>query len=105
MEEEKKESKKVDKIRSFGRGWKLTFMSNDIQNKLIDVISKEVALEIANWAVSHDFWRHTQYFKTWTIKLACLRVGSKSGNVSENLLFYTRALSTTTEQLLNHIND
>ena len=35
----------------------------------------------------------------------CVRVVSKSGNVNENLLFYTRALSTTTEQLVNHIAD
>ena len=46
MEEKKKESKKGEKIRRFGRGSKLTFMSNDIQNKLIDIISKEIALEI-----------------------------------------------------------
>ena len=35
----------------------------------------------------------------------CVQVVSKLGKVNENLLFYTRALSTTTEQLLNHITD
>ena len=35
----------------------------------------------------------------------CVRVVSKSGNVSEHLLFCTRALSTTAKQLLNHIAD
>ena len=48
MEEKKKGSKKVDKIRRFGRGSKLTFMNNNIQNKLIDIISKEIALAIVN---------------------------------------------------------
>ena len=35
----------------------------------------------------------------------CVRVVSKSGNVSKHLLFCTLALSTTAEQLLNHIAD
>ena len=43
MEEKKKGSKKVDKIRRFGRGSKLRFMNNNIQNKLIGIISKEIA--------------------------------------------------------------
>ena len=47
MDEKKKESKKGDKICRFGRGSKLTFMSNDIQNKLVDIISKEIASSVA----------------------------------------------------------
>ena len=35
----------------------------------------------------------------------CARVVSRLGNVNEHLLFCTRALSTTAEQLLNHIAD
>ena len=35
----------------------------------------------------------------------CVRVVSKSGNVSKHLLFCTLALSTTAEQLLNPIAD
>ena len=61
MEEKKKGSKKEDKIRCFGRGSKLTFMSNDIQNKFIDIISKEITLEIVylmkgsiTWALITD---------------------------------------------------
>ena len=50
MEEKKKESKKGDRIRRFGRGSKLTFTSNDIQNKLIDITSKEIASSVA-WAL------------------------------------------------------
>ena len=47
MEEKKKGSKKGDKTCRFGRGSKLTFMSNDIQNKLINIISKEIGLEMS----------------------------------------------------------
>ena len=109
MEEKKKGSKKGDKTRRFGRGSKLTFMSSDIQKKHIDVTSKEIALEIVNlmkgsvaWALiagtTPDVSKHEQ------LRL-CVRVVSKSGNVSEHLLFCTRALSTAAEQLLNHIAD
>ena len=35
----------------------------------------------------------------------CVRVVRKSGNISEHLLFCTRALSATTEQFLSHIAD
>ena len=35
----------------------------------------------------------------------CVKVVRKSDNVSEHLLFCTRALLTTAEQLLNHIGD
>ena len=45
--EKKKGSKKGDKTCRFGRGSKLTFMSNDIQNKLINIISKEIGLEMS----------------------------------------------------------
>ena len=35
----------------------------------------------------------------------CVSVVSKQGNISGHLLFCTHALSTTTEQLPNHIAD
>ena len=109
MEEKKKGSKKGDKICRFGRGSKPTFTSNDIQNKLIDIISKEISLEIVNLMkgsiaraliadTTLDVSKHEQ------LSLG-VRVVSKSGNVSEHLLFSTRELSTTAEQLLNHIAD
>ena len=41
MEEKKQGNKKGDKIRNFGRSSKSKFMSNNIQNKLIDTISKK----------------------------------------------------------------
>ena len=101
MEEKKKGSKKGDKIRRFKRGSKLTFMSNDIQNKLIDIIiSKEIALEIVSLIKGSAVW--ALIADTTPV---CIGVVSKSGKVSEHLLFCTRALSTTAEQLLNHIAD
>ena len=109
MEEKKKGSKKGDKIRRFGRGSKLTFMSNDIQNKLIDIISKEIALEIVNlmkgsvaWALIADTTPDISKHKQLSL---CVRAVSKLGNVSEHLLFCTCGLSSTAEQLLNHIAD
>ena len=48
MEEKKKGIKKGDKIRHFGRGSNLTFVSNNIQNKLIDITAVKIALEIVN---------------------------------------------------------
>ena len=84
-------------------------MSNNIQNKLINIISKEISLEILNlmkgsvaWALiadtKHNVSKHGQ------LNL-CVRVGRNLGNESEHLLLCTRALLTTTEQLLNHISD
>ena len=52
------------------------------------------------WAVitdtTSDVSKHEQF-------CLCVRVVTKSGDVSEHLLFLTRAVSTTAEQLLNHI--
>ena len=109
MAEKKKGSKKEDKIRRFGRGSKLTFMSNDIQNKLIDIISKEIALEIVNlmkgsvaWALIADTTPDVSKHEQLSL---CVRVVSNSGNLTEDLLLCIRALSATAEQLLNHIAD
>ena len=46
LEEKKEGSVKGSKSRKFGRGSKITFLSNDIQNKLVDIISKEIVREI-----------------------------------------------------------
>ena len=109
MEEKKKDSKKGGKIRRFGRGSKLTFMSNDIQNKLINIISKETALDIVNlmkgsaaWALIADTTSDVSKHEQLSL---CVRVVSQSDNVSEHLLFCTRALPTTAKQLLNHVAD
>ena len=107
MEEKKAGSKKVDKIRRFGRGSKLTFMSRDIQNKLIDIISKEISLDIVNlmkgsvaWALIADTTPDVSKHEEISFYV---QVISKSGKVREHLLFCTGALSMTVEQLLNHI--
>ena len=80
-------------------------MSNDIQNKLIDTISNEIALEIVNLMKGSAAWALIAVTTPDEQLSLCARVVSKSGNVSEHLLFCTRALSTTAEQLLNHIAD
>ena len=75
------------------------------KNKLIDIISKEISLDIVNlmkgsvaWALiadtTPDVSKHEEI---------SLQVISKLGKVSEHLLFCTGALSMTVEQLLNHI--
>ena len=109
LEEKKEGSVKGSKSRKFGRGSKITCLSNDIQNKLVDIISKEIVREIVDlikdsvaWALiadtTSDFSKHEQLS-------LCVRIVGKSGNVSEHLLFCTRASSTTMEQLLKHITD
>ena len=84
MEEKKKGSKKVDKIRRFGRGSKLTFMNNNIQNKLIGIISKEIALAIVNlmkdsiaWALMADTTPDVSKREQLSL---CLGIVNKSGS-------------------------
>ncbi|XP_066924588.1 zinc finger MYM-type protein 1-like [Clytia hemisphaerica] len=80
--------KKGDKARRFGRGSKLTFLSNDMQNKIIAVISKEIAKEIVNlvkdsvaWAVIADTTPDVSKHEQFSL---CVRVVTKSGEVSEH---------------------
>ena len=109
LEEKKEGSVKGSKSFKFGRGSKITFLSNDIQNKLVDIISKEIVREIADlikdsvaWALIADTTPDVSKHKQLSL---CVRIVGKSGNVSEHLLFCTRASSTTVEQLLKHITD
>ena len=109
MGNKKKGSKKGDKIRRLGSGSKITFMSNDIQNKLIDIISTEIALEILHLmkgsiacASSADTTPDVSKHEQLSLHVRVIR---KLGNVSEHRLFCTPALSTTAEQLLNQITD
>ena len=86
-------SKKEDKICRFGRRSKSTLMSSDIQNKVIDIISKEIALEIVNLMKGSIAWALTADTKSDDSKheklSLCVGTVSKSGNVSEHLLLYT----------------
>ena len=82
-------------------------MSRDIQNKLIDIISKEISLDIVNlmkgsvaWALIADTTPDVSKHEEISF---CVQVISKSGKVREHLLFCIGALSMTVEQLLNHI--
>ena len=109
MEEKKKGSKKGDKTCRFGRGSKLTFMSNDIQNKHIDIIRKEISLEIINLikgSVAQALIADPSPGVSKHERLSlCARVISKSDKVGEHILFCKRAFSKILEQFLNHIVD
>ncbi|XP_066933569.1 zinc finger MYM-type protein 1-like [Clytia hemisphaerica] len=109
LEKKKEGTKKGNKERKFGRGSKLTFLSKDIQNKLIDFISKEIVVEIFGlisnciaWAViadtTPDVARHEQLS-------LCVRVVERNGEVSDHLQFCIRVDSTTAEGLLNAISN
>lgn len=109
FEAKKKGTKKGDKARRFGRGSKLTFLSNDMQNKLIEIISKEIAKEVVNliknsvaWAVIADTTPDVSKHEQFSL---CVRVVIKSGEVSEHLLFCTRAEATTAEKLVNLVSE
>ena len=109
LEEKKDGSVKGSKSRKFGRGSKMTFLSNDIQNKLVDIISKEIVRKIVDlikdsvaWALIADTTPDVSKHEQLSL---CVRIVGKSGNVSEHLLLWTRASSTTVEQLLKHITD
>ena len=109
LEAKKKGNKKGDKAHRFGRGSKLTFLSNDIQNKLIDIISKEIAKEVVNlikdsvaWAVIADTTPDVSKHEQFSL---CVRIVTRSGNLSEHLLFCTRARATTAEKLINQVSE
>lgn len=69
MDEKKRLPKKRDKARKFGEGSKLTFLSNDMQNKTTNVISKEIVIQLIEdsvaWAViadtTPDVSKHEQF--------------------------------------------
>ena len=90
-----------------GRGSKLTFLSNHIQNKHVEIISQEIVSFIIEkidnciaWAIiadtTPDVTKHEQFS-------LCVRIVGKDGQVSEHLLFCVRASSTTGEELFNCI--
>ena len=71
LDEKKKSTEKTDKPRKVGRGSKLAFITKNIQNKLIDIISNVIVTEIVGlindclaWAViadtTPDVARHEQ---------------------------------------------
>ncbi|XP_066922182.1 zinc finger MYM-type protein 1-like [Clytia hemisphaerica] len=109
LEKKKEGTVKGDKAHKFGRGSKVTFLSNDIQNKLIDIISNEIVKEIVSlvqgsiaWAIIADTTPDVEKHEQLSL---CVRIVEKSGNVSEHILFCTRALGTTAKQLLFHITE
>ena len=100
-------TKKRDKSRRFGRGNKLTFLSNDIQTKLIDIISKEIISVLTNmisdcmaWALIADTTPDVSKDEQLSI---CVRIVGRDGSISEHLLFCLRVSSTTSTELFKSI--
>ena len=89
LEERNANTEKGDKRRKAGPGSKITFLSNDTQNKLIEIIATEIVSEIVQmiddcmaWALIAD--TTPDVIKNEQLRI-CVRVASKEGNVSEHL--------------------
>ena len=90
-----------------GRGSKLIFLSNRTQNKVIDVIGKEIKCDIVKqvkcskaWALIADTTPDVSYHEQLSI---CVRVVEKYSYCFEHLLGCTRASSTTAINLYDTI--
>lgn len=88
-----------------GRGSKLTFLSNDMQNKLITIIDNEITKVIVDkirnsiaWSVILDTTPDVTHKEQVSIFVCVIM---NVGEVFEHLLCLKRASSTTAEALLN----
>ena len=88
-----------------GRGSKLTFLSNDTQNNLINIIGKEIAIasqivkEIGScraWALIADTTPDVSHHEQLSI---CARIVNRNGKCSEHLLSCKRAYGTKVMEL------
>ena len=91
-----------------GRGKKLTLLSMNTQNKIIDIVGKEIGAEISSmirdcraWALIADTAPDDTNHEQLSV---CVRIVSKDGKVSEHLLFCTRASATTAQVLYDAIS-
>ena len=91
-----------------GRGKKLTFLSMNTQNKIIDIVGKELVAEISSmirecraWALIADTTPHVTKHEQLSVRV---RIVSKDGKISEHLLFCTRASATTAQVFYNAIS-
>ena len=92
-----------------GRGSKLTFLSNDTQNNLINIIGREIASQIVKeigscraWALIADTTPDVSHHEQLSI---CARIVNRNGKCSEHLLSCKRAYGTKAMELYNLICD
>ena len=92
-----------------GRGSKLTFLSNDTQNNLINIIGKEIASQIVKeigscraWALIADTTPDVSHHEQLSI---CARIVNRHGKCSEHLLSCKRAYGTKAMELYNLISE
>lgn len=92
-----------------GRGSKIMFLSNKMQNNVIDVIGKEIICEIVKriheckaWALIADTTPDVSHHEQLSI---CIRIVDRVGYCSEHLLCCKRAPGATAQQLYDTIVD
>ena len=92
-----------------GRGSKLTFLSNDMQNNVINIIGREITSqifkEIGNcraWALIADTTPDVSHHEQLSI---CARIVNYSGKCSEHLLSCKRASGTKAMELYKLISE
>lgn len=92
-----------------GRGSKLTFLSNDTQNNVINIIGKEIASQIVKeignckaWALIVDTTPDVSHHEQLSI---CARIVNRIGKCSEHLLSCKRASGTKAMELYNLISE
>ena len=105
MSKRKKGGKKGAK----GRGSKLTFLSNDTQNNVINIIGGEIATQIVKeigdcraWALIADITQDISYHEQLSI---CARIVIRIGKCFEHILSCKRASSTKAVGLYNLISE
>jgi hypothetical protein len=92
-----------------GRGSKLTFLSNDTQNNVINIIGREIASQIVKeigncraWALIADTTPDVSHHEQLSI---CARIVNRNGKCSEHLLSCKRASGTKAMELYNLISE
>eukprot|EP00794_Sanderia_malayensis_P013730 gene13730-15162_t len=105
--QKKIEGKEGGKRGAKGRGSKLTFLSKSSQNTVINIIGEEIVSEIVKmirdcraWALIADTTPDVSKHEQLSI---CIRVVTRAGQCSENLLFCKRASGTTALEIYNCI--
>jgi hypothetical protein len=101
--------RKGEKKGAKGRGLKLTFLSNDTQNNVINIIGREIASQIVKeigncraWALIADTTPDVSHHRQLSI---CARIVNGNGKCSEHLLSCKRASSTKAMELYNLISE
>ena len=105
---EKVKQQHIERKGARGRGSLLTFFSNDIQNKVIQVISNLITDQIVQaiteciaWALIADTTPDIVHHEQVSI---CVRIVHRNGCITENLLACKKASGTTAENLYDLIS-